>query len=143
MARRYAVTGFVRVTNWLVQLLNRFGLGGSNTYTLTTLGRKTGKARSTPVTLVEHDGSRYLVAPYGAVGWVHNIRASGIGTLTRSGNDQSIRVRELSATEAGPVLHKYYTEVKITRPYFDVPGHAGAGDFVAVATSHPVFLILA
>ena len=32
---------------------------------------------STPVTLVERDGQRWLVAPYGTVGWVRNARAAG------------------------------------------------------------------
>lgn len=143
MAKRYPVTRGVRVANWFVRMLNRVGLGGSRTFTLTTLGRRTGKARSTPVTLVELAGLRYLVAPYGSVGWVQNLRAGGIATISRAGKDESVRARSLSATEAGPVLAHYYATVKITRPYFDVPAQPSTDDFIAIARNHPVFEVSA
>ena len=141
MARRYSVTGRVRLVNMLMGFLNRIGLTGSLNHTLTTLGRTSRKARSTPITLAELGGRRYLVAPYGPVGWVHNIRATGIATLSRSGDDEAITVRELPAPEAAPVLHHYYTTVKITRPYFDVPADPKVADFVLIAPHHPVFFI--
>ncbi len=34
------------------------------------------RPRTNPVTVVEHDGRRWLVAPYGPVSWVHNARAA-------------------------------------------------------------------
>lgn len=47
-----------------------------NTYLMATKGRKTAWQRSNPVTIVEHDKQRWLVAPYGSVPWVHNARAA-------------------------------------------------------------------
>ena len=51
--------------------LLRLGLGPKSNYLLTTRGRKSGRRHTTPVSLVIDNGQRWLVAPYGAVGWVH------------------------------------------------------------------------
>ena len=44
---------------------------------LTVRGRKSGLPRTTPVNLIEYQGRRWLVAPYGEVAWVRNVRAAG------------------------------------------------------------------
>jgi deazaflavin-dependent oxidoreductase (nitroreductase family) len=62
-------------------MLARAGIGPA--HLLTTRGRKTGRARTTPVILVQQDKQRWLVAPYGAVSWVLNARAAGRVTLRR------------------------------------------------------------
>ena len=113
-----------------------------NTYLLTTRGRKTGKQRTNPVTLVERDGKRWLVAPYGPVGWVHNARAAGEVRLRRRGTDTVWRVREAGPEEAAPVLKAY---LKITGPprlYFEAGPNSPESDFVAEAPKHPVFELL-
>ena len=56
-----------RVVNALVRAMLQLGVGPPRTYLLTVPGRRTGRLRSTPVTLVEERGSRWLVAPYGEV----------------------------------------------------------------------------
>jgi len=38
-----------------------------NWYLLTVPGRKSGQPRTTPIAVVEQDGKRYLLAPYGVV----------------------------------------------------------------------------
>jgi len=108
-------------------------------YLLTTTGRKTGKPRTTPVTLVERDGHRWLVAPYGPVAWVHNARAAGRVSLSRRGRRLEYTVREVTADEAGPVLKDYVRRARPTRPYFDATPGAPVADFVAEAGRHPVF----
>jgi F420H(2)-dependent quinone reductase len=52
-------------------------------YLMTTYGRSSGLERTTPVNLVEADGERWLISPYGDVGWVHNLRANGALLLRR------------------------------------------------------------
>jgi hypothetical protein len=74
MTRTYRVTSRVRVVNWLMSALLRLGVKPDTTHLLTVRGRRSGRTYTTPVTLVEQAGSRWLVAPYGAVGWVHNAR---------------------------------------------------------------------
>jgi deazaflavin-dependent oxidoreductase (nitroreductase family) len=128
--------------NRLVRGLLRVGLGPRETYLLTVAGRRSGEPRSTPVTLVEEGGRRWLVAPYGEVAWVRNLRAAGRATLSRGGRTNAIAVREISAEEAAPVLKMYVTRVPITRPYFDVRPESDLSAFRAEAPRHPVFAIV-
>ena len=131
-----------RAVNRLVRGLLRVGLGPRETYLLTVAGRRSGEPRSTPVTLVEEGGRRWLVAPYGEVAWVRNLRAAGRATLSRGGRTNAIAVREISAEEAAPVLKMYVTRVPITRPYFDVRPESDLSAFRAEAPRHPVFAIV-
>ena len=141
MAARYRRGLGRRAVNRLVRLLLRLGVGPGGTYLLTVPGCRSGAPRSTPVTLVEEGGRRWLVAPYGEVAWVQNVRAAGTATLSRGGHTSEIAVREVGAEEAAPVLKLYVTRVPITRPYFDVKPESDVGAFRAEAPRHPVFAI--
>ncbi|HEY5848068.1 MAG TPA: nitroreductase family deazaflavin-dependent oxidoreductase [Microlunatus sp.] len=110
-----------------------------HSHLLTTRGRRTGQVRKNPVVIVEHDGRRWLVAPYGPVGWVHNARAAGEVRLTRRGRSQTYTIREVSAREAGPVLQQYIRIASATRPYFQARQDAPVESFAAEAKHHPVF----
>lgn len=114
------------------------------TYLLTVPGRKTGQPHSNPVTIVEGDeGQRWLVAPYGTVGWVRNARAAGRVTLTRRGQAREYTLREVPPDEAGPVLKRYVALARVTRPYFTAHPDAPAPEFAAEAGRHPVFELTA
>ena len=123
-------------------VLLRLGLGPARTYLLTVAGRRSGAPRTTPVTLVEEGGRRWLVAPYGEVAWVRNLRAAGKATLSRGGRTEAIAIREVNAEEAAPVLKMYVTRVPITRPYFDAKPESDLAAFRAEAPRHPVFAIV-
>jgi deazaflavin-dependent oxidoreductase (nitroreductase family) len=125
----------------LVRGLLAVGLGPPRTYLLTVRGRTSGRPYSTPVTLVEDGGRRWVVAPYGPVGWVRNARAAGQVTLARGRRAETVRVTEVAATEAGPVLKRYAGQVPITRPFFDARHDAPVEAFAAEAARHPVFRI--
>jgi hypothetical protein len=71
------------------------------------------------VTIVEHDGRRWLVGPYGTVPWVHNARAAGRVCLSRRLDMRHYDIRKASALEAEPVL-KRYVAVATARKYFQV-----------------------
>jgi len=131
-----------RAVNRLVHVLLRLGLGPRETYLLTVAGRRSGAPRTTPVTLVEEGGRRWLVSPYGEVAWVRNLRATGQATLSRCGRTEAVAVREVEPEEAAPVLKWYVTRVPITRPYFDVKPESDLSAFRAEAPRHPVFAIL-
>jgi deazaflavin-dependent oxidoreductase (nitroreductase family) len=124
----------------IMAVLIRFGVV-PHTYLLTTRGRRTGRPRTTPVTLVERDGRRYLVAPYGPVSWVLNARAAGEVTLSRRGRRTGHAVREVGPDEAGPVLKHYIRLARPTRPYFSASLDSPVGDFAAEADRHPVFAL--
>jgi deazaflavin-dependent oxidoreductase (nitroreductase family) len=108
---------------------------------LYTRGRKTGKTRKTPVTLVDHDGIRWLVAPYGEVAWVHNARAAGLVTIRDGRSKKTYAIREVTPQEAGPVLRKYVSIAGATRPYFWASLDAPVEEFVREAHLHPVFAL--
>jgi deazaflavin-dependent oxidoreductase (nitroreductase family) len=140
-ARQFRPSRGRRVGDAIMGLLVRAGLVPS-TYLLTTTGRKTGRPLTHPATVVEQDGRRWLVAPYGAVSWVHNARAAGRVTLGRRGRRRVYAVREVPAGEAGPVLKRYVGVATATRPYFGADKDAPVEDFVAEADRHPVFELL-
>jgi deazaflavin-dependent oxidoreductase (nitroreductase family) len=142
MARTYRLTPLRRFANVLMRQLLRLGLAPRTTVLLTVPGRRSGTLRSTPVTLVEEDGQRWLVAPYGPVGWVHNARAAGQVKLSRGRRSETVRVKELAPGAAAPILKAYVERVPITRSYFDVTPDAPLAAFVAEAPQHPVFQIL-
>jgi deazaflavin-dependent oxidoreductase (nitroreductase family) len=119
-----------------MRLLLRLGLAPRTTVLLTVPGRRSGAPRSTPVTLVEEDGQRWLVAPYGPVGWVHNTRAAGHVELSRGRRSETVRVRELGPEAAAPVLKAYVERVPITQSYFDAAPDAPLAAFVAEAPKH-------
>jgi deazaflavin-dependent oxidoreductase (nitroreductase family) len=142
VAARYQRGLARRAVNRLVHGLLRLGMGPRDTYLLTVVGRRSGALRSTPVTLVEEGGRRWLVSPYGEVAWVRNLRATGQATLSRGGRTETIAVLEIQPKEAAPVLKWYVTRVPITRPYFDVKPEADLDAFRAEAPRHPVFAIV-
>jgi deazaflavin-dependent oxidoreductase (nitroreductase family) len=142
MAARYRRGLARRAGNAVIRALLAVGLGPRSTYLLGVTGRRSGALRTTPVTLVEEGGRRWLVAPYGEVAWVRNLRAAGTATLARGGRTETIAVREMGADEAAPVLKLYVTRVPITRPYFDATPVSDLDAFRAEAPRHPVFVIV-
>ncbi len=131
-----------RAINAVFRLLTRLGLGAKYRHILTVRGRKTGKVYSTPVDVMEDSGRRFLVAPYGVVSWVRNARAAGEVTLRRGGRIERARVAELSPEVSAPVLRQYISEVRVTRPYFDVTLDSTDEEFAAEAPRHPIFELL-
>jgi deazaflavin-dependent oxidoreductase (nitroreductase family) len=142
MAKSYRLTPLRRVANVLMRLLLRLGLAPRTTMLLTVPGRRTGTPRSTPVTVVEEDGERWLVGPSGPVGWVHNARAAGQVELSRGRHTETVRVTELAPEAAAPILKTYVQRVPITRPYFDAAPDAPLAAFAAEAPKHPVFQVV-
>lgn len=137
-AKTYAPSRWHRLENVLMSSLVWAGLVPSS-YLLTTKGRRTGRLRSNPVTIVEVGGRRWLVAPYGPVSWVHNARAAGRVSVTRRLNTRHYAVREVSAVEAGAVLRRYVSVATATREYFQADQDSPVERFVAEADRHPVF----
>jgi deazaflavin-dependent oxidoreductase (nitroreductase family) len=139
MAENYNLTRPRRILNALMRALLRLGVAPSGTYLLTVRGRRTGRPHSTPVTLVERDDRRWLVAPYGAVGWVRNARAAGQVQLTRGRQSEILGLDEVSGDEAASVLQSYLGNVRVVRPFFDATPDSPLAAFAVEASRHPVF----
>ncbi len=128
-----------RLINGLAAAAIKRGLGPSQRYLLTVTGRTTHSPSTTPVSVVIDGSARYLVGPYGEVGWVRNARKAGFVTLSRGGSSERFSLMPLDAADAAPVLKRYLELEPITRPYFGVPPAAPVERFVAEAATHPVF----
>lgn len=142
MAKTYQMNAFTRFGNTMTEAVIRLGIAPAGMYLLTVRGRKSGLPRTVPVNLIEHQGHRWLVAPYGEVAWVQNARAAGEVELRRAGTAELAQVREASAEEAAPVLRSYLRRLRlVVGPYFDVTSASPDASFVAEAPRHPVFLL--
>lgn len=74
---------------------------------LTVPGRRSGQPRSTPLTVLEKDGLRYVVGGFPAADWIRNVRAAGGGTLTVAGVEEKVRLVELDVDEARPIMREW------------------------------------
>ncbi|MBE3559085.1 MAG: nitroreductase family deazaflavin-dependent oxidoreductase [Ktedonobacteraceae bacterium] len=125
------------------RLLVRTGLRPNPISSLTVVGRKTSKAYTVQVRVIEHNGQRWLVAPYGEVNWVRNIRAAGGQAILTSGRTSHvIRVEEVSSETAAPVLKQYLSVATAVHPHFNVTPESPLAEFAAEAPRHPVFRIV-
>ena len=105
MTKPYRVTAYVRFSNAINSSLVRLGMMGSISL-LTVRGRKSGKP-ITPISNFVQDQKRYLIAPYGVVNWVRNLRAAaGVATLTRGRRTEQIQAIELEPESAAPIFRE-------------------------------------
>jgi deazaflavin-dependent oxidoreductase (nitroreductase family) len=131
---------FNRIFGFLVGL----GLGFSYNYLLEVRGRKSGKVYSTPINLLELNGKRFLVAPRGRTQWVRNTEAAGEVTLKRGRTRQKYRLRPVPDAEKPEILKAYLDTFKReVQRYFPVPAGSPPTAFVELASSYPVFELLA
>jgi len=84
MPKHYRVGAFVRFNNAVMKSLLRTDVPVGTFEILTVRGRKSGQPIEIPLVVWPKDGNRYLIAAYGVVNWVLNLRsAGGEATLTR------------------------------------------------------------
>ncbi len=123
---------------WLL----RRGLRIGTQHVLTVRGRKTGRPRSTPVSVVTVESRRFIVSGEG-IAWVANARAAGDAELFRAGRRERVRLVELPEDERGPILRAFWHQVPHGREFiarfFGLPGDAGPDEFEAAAPRCPVF----
>jgi deazaflavin-dependent oxidoreductase (nitroreductase family) len=112
---------------------------------LSVRGRKSGKISTTPVALVQHGNERWLVAAFGEVSWVRNLRAAGAAHLILGRRTEAIGVAEVETQKAAPILQQFFQRfqrVPFIPPYFSVTPTSPLADFEREATRHPVFRIV-
>lgn len=156
MPKPYRVGLFVRANNAVMRFLIRAGVRIGTFAVLTVPGRKTGRPLYVPLVVFSDGDSQYLVASYGIVNWVRNLRAAdGRAQLCRGREVETITAIELPPVEAGPILCFSLRSgppgiprpiVRIFRrffvlPYLDVDMNSSDDDFVRSARNHPVFRV--
>lgn len=85
------------------------------------------------------NGVRYLVAPYGEVNWVRNLRVAKKATLRRGSKIQAYDAVEVDPGQAVPVIRQYVSVVPVTKDYWDVNKDSADEDVRKDALEHPVF----
>jgi len=105
--------GWLKPMNKFMIAMQKLGVPTGPPMILTVSGRKTGQPRATPMTPFNHDGQLYVVAGFPGADWVSNARAAGFGTLSKGRKARRVRIVEVSADEARPVLRMYPDEVPV------------------------------
>lgn len=98
--RSTQVPSWIPFFNRIARLLFAAGVPMGPNVLLTVRGRKSGLPHTTPVTLIENAGRRGLIAPFGEVNWVRNLRAAGYATITSGRRKEEVTAVELGYTEA-------------------------------------------
>jgi deazaflavin-dependent oxidoreductase (nitroreductase family) len=138
----------VRASNPLTRRLLRLGMPMGPNVLLTVRGRTSGLPRSAPVAIAELAGRRWIIAAYGDVQWVRNLRAAGEGEIRRGRRAERIRASELSSEAAIAFYRDTLPAFVRTLPWFgqgfvrllfSVADAAVLDDPVAAAATHPVF----
>jgi methylthioribose-1-phosphate isomerase len=68
-----------------------------------------------------------------------NARAAGAVEIRRGRRTETMRVEEVAAEQAAPVLRAHLKKVPVVRPSFDVKPGSPIEAFVAEAPRHSVF----
>jgi deazaflavin-dependent oxidoreductase (nitroreductase family) len=115
---------------------------------ITIPGRRTGRPRSTPITIIESAGRRGLISPFGETDWVRNLRAAGRATIRHGRRREDVTAVELRPTEAAAFIRDVlapharrsplgsWIVRRIDRVDFDHPAEAAVGR--PVFELHPV-----
>jgi deazaflavin-dependent oxidoreductase (nitroreductase family) len=112
MAEKIAPPRWLKPVNAVLLIARRLGLGWTRELPVLTLrGRRTGKLRRTPVSVLDFDGHRYVLAGFPGSDWAANARAAGTGTLATGGREERVRLVELSAADAVPVLRAWQARI--------------------------------
>ena len=139
----YRLTFSRRVLTRIVRYWIQLGLPPRKYHILTVKGRRSGRLHSTPVSVVQINEHRWLVAPYGQRNWVKNARVAGQITLSRGGHSEDITVEEEHDPNlCSPVLKRYFDQEPVTRRFFDAKPGASNEAFAAESHHHPVFRVL-
>ena len=99
---------WLKVVNPLLLIARRLRLGWARELpVLELVGRRTGKVRRTPVSVLDLDGGRYLLSGFPGTDWAANARAAGVGVLSVGARAERVRLVELSPADAVPVLRAW------------------------------------
>jgi len=131
---------WLKLANRLIIAINRLGMSLGTWYILSIPGRKTGKMRSTPVSVLHVNGQRYVVTGF-ETQWVKNARKAGKGMLARGRKKEQVVLVELVIEDRSPILREFPRQVPHGVPFFEkllnIPGDPQA--LAAAAPRCPVF----
>jgi hypothetical protein len=142
MSTKLTLPKWLKFANRAIIALNRLGVSFGTWYILSLPGRKTGKMRSTPVSVLHVNGQRYVVTGF-ETQWVKNARKEGRGMLARGRKKEQVVLVELPVEERPPILREFPRQVPHGVPFFEkllnIPGDPEA--LAAAAPRCPVFRV--
>ncbi|GAC67368.1 nitroreductase/quinone reductase family protein [Gordonia soli] len=98
---------WLKPLNKVLMAVNRLG-GMKDLNILVVDGRKSGKPRRTPLTVVEFEGDRYLLEGFPGADWARNVRAAhGLVSMASGKRVRDVLLVELSAADSVPVLRAW------------------------------------
>ncbi|MDT5119955.1 MAG: hypothetical protein QOE30_5694 [Mycobacterium sp.] len=136
---------WLKPVNKVFMFMLRLGLpisGKEGPIVLTVPGRKSGQPRSTQITPMYVGDLRYVVAGFPGADWERNARAADTATLTAGKKSETVRMVELSADEARPLLRQFPTLVPTGVSFMKRSGLVTVGtpdEFEALAGRCAVF----
>src|SRR5271156_380552 len=95
---------YLKPMNKVMIAVQKLGVPTGPAMVLTVPGRRSGRPRSTPMTPFQVNGDLYVVAGYPGADWAANARAAGTGTLSRGRRSRPVKIVELTAAQARPIL---------------------------------------
>jgi hypothetical protein len=140
MPKKVSFPWWLKPANRLIILLNRLGVSIGTMHILSIPGRKTGKMRSTPVSVLRVNGQRYILTGL-ETAWVKNARAAGWGLLSYGRKKERVVLAELPIEERPPILREFPAQVPggvaLFARLLDLPADPEA--FAQAAPRCPVF----
>ena len=138
--------GWLHPLNRVLVALGRVGLRTGPVRVLTVPGRRSGTPRSTPVTPIEVEGRRFVVAALPRADWARNARAAGRGELARGRRRTPVVLREVDDLDLRRrVLRAFPGQAAGGVPFFVRLGLVERADpeqFAAAAERVAVFEVL-
>jgi deazaflavin-dependent oxidoreductase (nitroreductase family) len=142
MAKQYQHSLMFITGNLFMRSMLALGISLNGSALITVPGRKTGRPHSTPITMVEFQGQRYVQSPFGSVNWVRNLRAAGTATLSWGRRHETVAATELTPEQAAPVIKSMLPRApKVIRDYFDVTPESSLEEIIRDAPNHPMFAV--
>jgi deazaflavin-dependent oxidoreductase (nitroreductase family) len=127
-------TAYIKPPWWMVAIANRFSvLNRKMIAKLSVPGRRSGQLRSTPVVVLEYEGERYLIAPFGNTEWVRNLRAARRGRLDLAGRVEQFVPVEIPPADRPPLIAAYL------KRYGKAPRVASSFRRLPDPADHPTF----
>jgi deazaflavin-dependent oxidoreductase (nitroreductase family) len=109
---------------------------------LSVPGRTSGKLRATPVSPLNFEGGRWLVAGIAEADWVKNLRVAGWGVLTKGNQSERVTVAEVPSEERAPILQAFVRSMQGGRFAFPLGPDEPLAAFATIVDKYPVFRVV-
>ena len=143
------IPSFVSLLNPLIKTMLRLGAPVGPMTLLTVRGRKSGKPRTTPVPVWKAQGHRYLLATFGNVDWVRNLRSVQEAQVGKGRRRETVHAKELSVDEAASVFQQVFAPYLSSRMMssalkmgYELNQKSTPEDYRREAGRHPAFEIV-